>query len=99
MLHAVPFQCSVRVPMGPPPLLPPLLALTIESSPTAQMSFAEMAVTLLRIFTFEEAGLGLLTTLHAEPFQSSTSVIEPVFPKENPTAQTLLAEIAVTPYR
>src|SRR5450759_3801434 len=59
------------------------------------MSFAEIATMLFS--TLDLPGrLGLSTTLHCLPFQCSTSVLrKPLVSTENPTAQMLLAEMAV----
>src|SRR5438552_4369364 len=63
--HLVPFHCKMSVCKLP--------TFVLIKSPTAQTLFVASAVTPNRRFCFV-LGFGLVTTLHAEPFQCSVSV-------------------------
>src|SRR5262249_61681970 len=85
------FQCSVRVwNTVPAPLV-------VWKSPTAQTSFAEMAVTpASRLFC--ALALGVVTTDQLRPFQCSMRVCAtPVEGSDLPTAHTSGAETAAIP--
>src|SRR5712691_10006549 len=83
----VPFQCSVRV-WAPLPV-----------SPTAHTSLAETAVAPLSWLSCAPAGLGLGATVQLAPSQCKMRVcgLAKEVGSANPTAQTSLAETAVTP--
>src|SRR6185437_13172787 len=68
--HWWPFQCTMRVLFG---MMSPGELDWVAYSPTAQMSVAETAVTLLRML-LPAPGLGLATCAHAVPFQCSMRV-------------------------
>ena len=85
----LPFQYSISV-------CPALLLLW--KPPTAQMSLAERTVIPSRKLLVDPAWLGLLTTLHALPFQCSIRVC-PIWAKDWPTAQMLLLETTAIPIR
>src|SRR5579859_209187 len=87
-LQCEPFQCSTSG-----------CSEVLVVIPTAQTELAETAAIPKREFP-PEPGLGLVTTLQREPFQCSVSVcaIPPAL-LSYPTAQTSLAETAVTPSR
>src|SRR5712691_6409537 len=89
MLHVEPSQYSISVCVLP---------LLLVKLPTAQMLFADEAATLKRVAA-PAPGLGLDTTAHIDPFQCSMSgsVLPLPLGMYWPTAQTLLAEMAVTP--
>src|SRR6185437_3802126 len=62
--HLVPFQCSIRVPVGPVPCW---------REPTAQMLRADIAAPPFSS-SFPVPGSGEFTTRHVDPFQCSISV-------------------------
>jgi hypothetical protein len=82
--QVVPSQCSMR-----------LTALSPSGSlaPAAHPLLAEVMVTLLRLDPRGSGGAA--TVVQVLPFQCSISA----WPESSPTAQTLLAEVAVTAYR
>src|SRR5262249_54426233 len=85
-LHAVPFQCSASVSSAPK---------APSVTPTAQASFADVAITPLNWSKFP--GLGVVATLQRVPFQCSATVTPaPLAFSKSPTAHALVAEVAGT---
>ena len=68
-----------------------------QTSPTAQISLAEITATAKSSLSFVPT-FGLLTILQLVPFQCSISVWRLVPLEEYPTAQTLCAEMAATAF-
>src|SRR5579884_3078595 len=91
MLHCVPFQCSIKVTLGPCPGV---------EIPTAHTSLAETAATPERTLMIACGGFGLATMLHWVPSQCSISVCPmPLGPEVLPTAQISLVETAATAFK
>src|SRR5215471_9968726 len=85
--QAVPFQCAMMV--GWP--------MAVVVAPTAQASLAEVAAAPSRVISVTGPdGLGLTACTHFVPFQRRIRVLPAVPVNELPTAQALLAEVAVT---
>ena len=91
ILQALPFQCKVSVRASAP-------TASEMKLPTAQTSFAAMAMTAERPLFVSRPPLGLGTTYHFVPFQCKVSVLSSLL-KNEPTAQMSFAETTAIPDR
>jgi hypothetical protein len=88
-VHAVPFQCSVRV----------LLPAGVLAMPTAHASLAEVVASDVMSPVVPRGRAGLAAADQAVPFHRSNSGAIPSSAGVKPAAQALAAEVAVTAMR